>query len=289
MRVQIVNENLYAYPATHPKNTRSSKPTAMQFNNSTNCFYYPVNFKKLATTQELWVQKSSVQDILNANSIKYNNLASSNKNIHAKDLLNKNTIVLGETVIYDKDERKDIDCCFALTKKEREYRVVIVKKETAIEDIKKENYVASMRFKVIPKEGLKLFFKGELNKDKIEEVIDTQKNRDFVTIIGGFSNSESHRYINAGKKVGLCALQLFEKFGIENVFYCAFPTTGSNSPMPYYLRGGFKLIDCSEEDILKATNNYKERLNQTRRISMMMPNDAPVLKLAQQYNFLKDF
>ena len=249
-----------------------------------------LSFKGDSSLQKPWVEKESIRNILKANKIAYSPVTSFNQKLKPNDLVNDNTVVLANIMVYDKAIKRDTEAILALTKNGREYRVVCVKADDAIKNLNDEDYIAFIKFKVIDKNKLHIFYNGVLDEDEVKNIVAaTQQNRDYVTIIGGFANTEPKRYFNAGKKTALAAIQLFKACGIENVFYDAFPPEGCHSPIPYYMRAKMTLLGCSEDDILKQTNNYKTRLVQNKKIAMMMPQNAEVIKLAQHYNLLEKF
>ena len=249
-----------------------------------------ISFKGDFSLQKMWVDKESIKNILQANKIKYSPVTSFNQQLKPKDLVNDNTAILATLKVYDKNIKKDINAILALTKHGREYRVVCVNADNAIDNLNKEDYIAFIKFKVIDKNKLPVFYNGVLEQQTVKSIVEsTQRDRDYVTIIGGYANSEPKRYFNAGKKTALAAIQLFKEFGIENIFFGAFPPEGSHSPIPYYMRAKMQLLGCNEDDILSQTNNYKTRLVQTKKIAMMMPQNAEVIELAQHYNLIGEF
>ncbi len=267
-----------------------SSPKFIYYNKSSLNTDTYLNFKGDSSLQKMWLDKESIKNILRANKIDCYPVYSINQKLKPKDLVNDNTVVLANIKIYDKTKKQETETVIALTKKDREYRVVCVEAEDAINNLNNEDYIAFIKFKVIDKNKLPIFYNGVLEPEHVKSIVNTTQNdRDYVTIIGGFANNDSKRYFNAGKKTALAAIQLFKYFGIENIFYGAFPPEGANSPVPYYIRAKMDMIGCSEEYILKQTDNYKKRLLQSKKIAMMMPQNAEVIKLAQHYNLLDKF
>lgn len=156
-----------------------------------------------------------------------------------------------------------------------------------------EAIIAKVDFRVASAEALNSFLYKVKDKEKLEVLspymrsIQSVQNGETpevskITMILGLVNSDPKRYYNAGRTLAMSLMHLLKKNDLKDVFLIAHAMgKEANSPLPLYLRAGFKPIYPSEEVIHKQIND-QIRWEAKRTVYMYLPQDALINQAVEE-------
>lgn len=157
--------------------------------------------------------------------------------------------------------------------------------------IEKSLEISKIHFNTVPLKNLEKFFAEMKQPEKVKNLINNiaSTNKNKITLIVDYVNSDSVRYYEAGRKVALPLIQLLKIHDCNDVFIIA-RAIGENkkSPLPMYLRAGFVPISPTMDEIRQMTENFHKSFNPKSQIYMYLPNDAMVNKLVEKEEPLQE-
>lgn len=240
----------------------------------------------------LVVQKTTVYDKEKQQNISTLILFNKEKGDHSLKLI-KIDEEHEKNVINLKIEYEKIKLLLADNKEKFKDKIVnLENKAKTIIASEKEMNIARVHFNIVPPDNLRGFLKDMNQPQKIEGLIEHIKsqnpNNNKIALIIDFVNNDAKRFFNAGRKVVLPLLEILKQNNCKDIFMSALAIgEGKHSPLPLYLRAGFKPLSHTMEEIEKATSNL-QRWDPQIPVFMYLPEDAMVYQILEKEQPLKE-
>ena len=238
------------------------------------------------------------------------------------DIIDDYGLVLQKTTTYDKNLRQEIPCVVIFNKNQKDYNLNLIKtdgqqekitaeilkeyeeinsinpsqkldfenriielnqKAKSIIDSEKDLLISKVHFNIIDKKQFHAFEK-DINPQIQTPPIESNK---FV-IIADLLNTDPKRYFKAGRKIVLPLIELLKQNNCTDIFTMALaPNANDHSPLPLYLRAGFKPLSHTDKEVKELTANLK-RWDSTTPVFMHLPKDAMVYEILKKEQSLKE-